>query len=62
MNHDYILACSHVLEEFHEADSYEYPDLLCRNCVESSIDSGKPILEMHVVCKNCIKSKCSKKV
>lgn len=58
MSHEYILACSHVLEEFHEADSAEFPDLLCRKCVELSIESDKPTLEMHVVCKNCVK--CSK--
>ena len=60
MSHEHIIACTHVLEEFQEADKDEFPDLICRNCVEQSIEANCPTLKMHLVCKNCIKSKCAK--
>jgi hypothetical protein len=61
MEHKYIMACEHVLEEYAEADSHEFPDLLCRVCIEEWIENNYPAKAIHAVCINCVKSKCSKK-
>ena len=58
--HQYVMACIHVLEDNQGASDDQFPDLLCENCCNRMIDNDLPN-EVHLVCRNCVLKKVARK-